>query len=251
MHSRKLKQSLECAENFLILMVCFTLIFCLFLPSFSTAMGKDKEKSEETEAEPIQILLDEPEEAEKTEQISVEVAPFEEPEEVVTSRPDVSATVSSTKGDYVPVTFNGRWQEDNNYYDVPLTEEEQDILRAFCRDYNVSFPLMISLIQIESYFDPNCISHTNDYGLCQINECHMEWLTEVYGRSDYLDMYFSMECGTFLLSRFLDLDYTVEQALMCYNLSENGMLRKWNQGVTHTYYSDKIIKAFNELTVKF
>lgn len=259
MLSRKqLKRAVEMMENIVILCVAFTLVFCLFLPSFSAAMGKDDEKIEETEEGPS-IGLTEPRVEEETDKIPLEVLPekiveveveVNEVETAPTPPPTVSETVNSMNSVYTPVAISGRWTEDKNYYDVPLENKHQDVLRQLCKDYNVSFPLMLSLIQIESDFDPNCISSTNDYGICQINKCHMEWLSAVYKQDDYLDMYFSMECGTFLLSRFLDLGYTVEQALMCYNLSEHGMLRKWNNGIKHTYYSDKILQAYDNLTIK-
>jgi len=63
-------------------------------------------------------------------------------------------------------------------YDVPLSEELQHYTQDLCKQYNVSFPLVLAIMTKESTFRPDVVSGTDDYGIMQINSCNHEWLEE-------------------------------------------------------------------------
>lgn len=237
-------------------------IFIIFLPQIIGRVTETEEVKEEVIEEAF-IELEPIAEDETTEQIEIEEIeeeiedeeePVEQEKAQQTTQQTTQQTVQQTTQQptapadtYNLAAIDGRWDEDYNYYSIPLSNEDQDYLRSLCQKYNVSFRVMLGLIQIESYYNPNSLSSTNDYGICQVNKCHHEWLSAVFGQTNFFDMYFNMECGVYMLSRYLDKGYCIEQALIGYNLSERGMLNKWNNGIHHTYYSDKVLNAANKL----
>lgn len=237
-------------------------IFIIFLPQIIGRVTETEEVKEEVIEEAF-IELEPIAEDETTEQIEIEEIeeeiedeeePVEQEEAQQTTQQTTQQTVQQTTQQpaapadtYNLAAIDGRWDEDYNYYSIPLSNEDQDYLRSLCQKYNVSFRVMLGLIQIESYYNPNSLSSTNDYGICQVNKCHHEWLSAVFGQTNFFDMHFNMECGVYMLSRYLDKGYCIEQALIGYNLSERGMLNKWNNGIHHTYYSDKVLNAANKL----
>nr|WP_243149182.1 lytic transglycosylase domain-containing protein [Colidextribacter sp. OB.20] len=53
--------------------------------------------------------------------------------------------------------------------DVPLERELQAALRATCEENGVPVALALGLIEEESQFQPDVVSHRGAYGLCQLN----------------------------------------------------------------------------------
>lgn len=60
--------------------------------------------------------------------------------------------------------------EFKKYYEVPFTEQEQDTINEICAYYNLAPALIYKIIKVESNFNKEALSVTNDIGVMQINK---------------------------------------------------------------------------------
>ena len=135
------------------------------------------------------------------------------------------------------------------YYDIPLETELQDYIRKECDEMNVEMELVLAIMKVESDFNSDVISDTNDYGLMQINIVNHESLQKKLSIYDFLDPYDSARAGIYMLSG-LDWCENDVQRLMCYNMGVTGAIRAWNKGIQETEYSKKVLKTKEELREK-
>lgn len=135
-------------------------------------------------------------------------------------------------------------EESKFYYDVPLSLELQDYIRSLCDEKGVPMSLIMAIIEVESYFRPDLISGTNDYGLMQINICNHDWLREKHGITDFLDPFQNVLCGITILADHYNRFGDVDKALMAYNLGANGAKKKWNNNIFETRYTEKVNSAW-------
>lgn len=135
------------------------------------------------------------------------------------------------------------------YYDIPLETELQDYIRKECDEMNVEMELVLAIMKVESDFNSDVISDTNDYGLMQINIVNHESLQKKLSIYDFLDPYDSARAGIYMLSE-LDWCENDVQRLMCYNMGVTGAKRAWNKGIQETEYSKKVLKTKEELREK-
>lgn len=129
------------------------------------------------------------------------------------------------------------------YYDCPLDRDLQDYIRYMCGMNELPMSLVIALISVESSFQSNVISDTNDYGLMQINTINHEWLSEEYGITNFLDPHQNIFCGITILSQHYDKYQDIDKALMAYNLGATGAKRMWDKGTYETTYTNKVRAA--------
>lgn len=130
-----------------------------------------------------------------------------------------------------------------------LTEELQEFIYYICSGYHVDFALILAVIKVESSFEIDAVSATNDYGLMQINQRNHNWLTEKLGITDYLDPYQNVYAGVFILRMLFEKYNDVNKVLMAYNMGETGASRLWENGIYETDYTQKVLTAqqqFNE-----
>lgn len=127
--------------------------------------------------------------------------------------------------------------------DVDMPEEEQEFLYYLCAEYNIDFALVMALIYVESGYDTDVVSATNDYGLMQINKVNHEELTKILGVTDYLDPYQNMRAGCYILRKLFEKYQDPTMVLMCYNMGEAGASRLWENGMYATRYSEKVMQV--------
>ena len=130
--------------------------------------------------------------------------------------------------------------------DIPLDKEVQEFIYYLSDDYNIEFPFVIGLIESESGFRADVISATNDWGLMQINKCNHSWLSETLGVTDFTNPYENVRAGLFVLNRLFEKYEDPSKVLMAYNMGEANAARLWNQGVSQTNYSKKVISKVVE-----
>ncbi len=134
-------------------------------------------------------------------------------------------------------------------YKTPLSNHLYDYLARLCKESNLPIENMLALIKIESDFEPDLISKTNDWGLCQINACNHRRLRETLGVTDFLDPYQNIQCGVFLIAelqnKYNETDFN--KTLMRYNLGETGAMRRFDKGIYETHYTRKWNIAMKEL----
>lgn len=135
------------------------------------------------------------------------------------------------------------------YYDIPLETELQDYIRKECDEMNVEMELVLAIMKVESDFNSDMISDSNDYGLMQINIVNHESLQKKLSIYDFLDPYDNARAGIYMLSG-LDWCENDVQRLMCYNMGVTGAKRAWKKGIQETEYSKKVLKTKEELREK-
>ena len=129
------------------------------------------------------------------------------------------------------------------YYDIPLSKDLQLYTYNRCIEYGISehYELVLAMMWQESNYTPDIISATDDYGIMQINACNHEWLSDLLGTTNLLDVYQNIDAGTYIISKML-LKYDDEhKALMAYNMGENGAALNWDAGIYTSSYSRGII----------
>lgn len=129
------------------------------------------------------------------------------------------------------------------YYDIPLSKDLQLYTYNRCIEYGIPehYELILAMMWQESNYTPDIISATDDYGIMQINACNHEWLSDLLGTTNFLDVYQNIDAGTYIISKML-LKYGDEhKALMAYNMGENGAALNWDAGIYTSSYSRGII----------
>lgn len=155
--------------------------------------------------------------------------------EVVTETIEVE--VPTLKADRLPDTT------DVFYYDIPLSENLQRYIFEICESENVPVALVLAMIEHESAFNPEAVSDTNDYGLMQINKVNHEWLEEEYRCADMMNPYQNVFCGIKIIGTYLKkYSGDFNKALMAYNMGDYGARIAWENGVTGTNYSTRVIE---------
>ncbi len=124
---------------------------------------------------------------------------------------------------------------------INLSDDEQEFLYILSKDYDLSYPLLLGLIELESNFNKDEISDTNDYGLMQINEVNHDWLKANLGFEDIMSPYNNMRSGVFILSQLSSKYDSEDEFLMAYNMGEAGAKRLWDKGIKTSKYSEKVI----------
>lgn len=128
-------------------------------------------------------------------------------------------------------------------YDVPLSDELQRYIREKCDENGVPFDIAVALIGRESSYRSWAVSSTDDYGLMQINACNHEWLEEELGIADMMDPYQNIDAGTYILGKAFKNYGNPHQALMAYNMGDDGVSRAWNEGHRSSAYSRAVMEA--------
>lgn len=162
----------------------------------------------------------------------------------------VSSEITKEKTESTPVSSSQASKTEHagrEYYDVPLSNDLQDYLFAECASKKVPVDLVLALIDVESDFNPNLISKTDDYGLMQINSCHKDFLQKALHITDLLDEKQNIKAGVYMLSGIVNRYKDVNQALMVYNRGEAGAKKLWDNGVYSTTYSRNVIAKIDEI----
>jgi soluble lytic murein transglycosylase-like protein len=141
------------------------------------------------------------------------------------------------------------WEDDGTFQesDISLDADIQKFTYYLCKGYNVDYYLVLAMMDVESDFQSDVVSNTNDYGLMQINQNNHEWLTETLGVDDFLDPYQNIRSGVFILRKLFEKYEKTSLVLMAYNMGESGATRLWKQGIYSTDYTEKVLKCRKEL----
>lgn len=148
------------------------------------------------------------------------------------------------------ISYSVKYIDSDVYYNISLTEDEQDYVRKICKKYNVSFELVLGVMKVESGYSTKLKSKTNDYGIMQINKCNHSYLSKKLGVNNFLDFEQNTKAGVYWLSRYTAKYSDIHKVLMCYNLGEGAAAKKWKKGTTQNTYSLKVVAAMEQLTRK-
>lgn len=127
-----------------------------------------------------------------------------------------------------------------------LSPHLQEVMFAMCEKYNVPFALALAVADQETRFNPDAVSHTNDYGLMQINKINFEWLQKK--GIDPMTYDGNIEAGVLILSQAIEKHGEYGLALMAYNCGDAGAKRLWKKGTYSTDYSRSTMARFDKWT---
>lgn len=132
------------------------------------------------------------------------------------------------------------------YYDIPLDLNIQDYVMDECSKRNIDPELALAIMSVESDFQPDVISDTNDYGIMQINAVNHQELEETLGINDFLNPYNSIQAGIYMLEQYQWCENET-QMLMCYNMGVSGAKQAWGKGIYETNYTKKVLETKKEI----
>ena len=134
-------------------------------------------------------------------------------------------------------------------HDIPLSEDIQKYAYNKCQESGIDYYIFLSLMRKESSFNPEAVSKTNDYGLCQINKINHNWMRKVFGSDwDPLNPYDSIDASIFMLSEYTK-DYNCDNynvLLMNYNMGHGNAVECFNSGIYSSKYSRAIMDYAKE-----
>ena len=140
-----------------------------------------------------------------------------------------------------------RWhiqvEPENVYYPVNLARDVQDFMFEKCEEYSIPSELIIAIIESESGFDANAVSHTDDYGLMQINKVAFGWLQKNLGITNLFDPKQNILAGIYILHYYLEgCNGNLQKAMMCYAYGAGKAQTYFTLGVYTTEYIEDILE---------
>jgi len=133
-------------------------------------------------------------------------------------------------------------------YDIPLSDELQRYTFDISAQRGLNHEMILAIMFRESTFRAHAVSPTNDYGIMQINRGNHKWLSESLGITDFLDPKQSIDAGTFHLKGIVDNGFDdVHQILMVYNMGGRKANELWDQGITTSAYSRRVVEYMESL----
>ena len=150
--------------------------------------------------------------------------------------------LTATETETIETKANELKTEVRTYYDVPLDMGFQDYIREECINAGLDMELVLAIMKVESDFNSEVISSTDDFGLMQVNKINFEEVERALGLTNMLDPHQGAKAGIYLL-RKLKWCESEHQMLMAYNMGVTGAQRLWKEGIYETNYSKKVLKA--------
>lgn len=129
-------------------------------------------------------------------------------------------------------------------YDIPMSDEEQDVLYKYCNDYTVPYEIALGVIETESTFDPYAVNWNGTcYGYMQINLCNEGWLYEDIEVDNITEPVQNIKSGIYMLSELYNKYEDWHVALVCYNCGEPEAKRYYfNNGIYSSSYSVAVME---------
>lgn len=138
------------------------------------------------------------------------------------------------------------------YYDVPLTEDLQDIIIDTASRRGVDPALVLAVIEKESGYNPDAAGDNGrSQGLMQIWRSFHEKRMEKLGAVNLYDPRDNVIVGIDILAEKLDKYEDKEKALIAYNAGDAGAKKHYfSKGIYSSSYSRAVLKIAKELRTK-
>ena len=131
---------------------------------------------------------------------------------------------------------------------VPLSYNLQDIMRTACEEYGCPYSLALAVAEVESNFDMEAVGAVGEVGVMQLNPGpeNTYWINlQAETNQDPTTPAGNIVCGVYLLGTHLINYEDTEKALMAYNMGPAGALQAWEDGITSTEYTEKVMEAMD------
>ena len=129
---------------------------------------------------------------------------------------------------------------------VPLSYDLQDVMRTACEEYGCPYSLALAVAEVESHFNMDAVGSAGEVGIMQLNPGpeNTYWVNlEAETNQDPTTPAGNIVCGVYLLGAHLANYGDTEEAVMAYNMGNAGAERAWENGVTSTDHSEKVMEA--------
>lgn len=129
---------------------------------------------------------------------------------------------------------------------VPLSYDLQDVMRTACEEYGCPYSLALAVAEVESHFNMDAVGSAGEVGIMQLNPGpeNTYWVNlEAETNQDPTTPAGNIVCGVYLLGAHLANYGDTEKAVMAYNMGNAGAERAWENGVTSTGHSEKVMEA--------
>lgn len=137
------------------------------------------------------------------------------------------------------------------FYDIPLTKTQQITIQDEANKYSLSYELILAIIKVESDFNTNAVSKTNDYGIMQINSPTFIWCASQLGieNADPLDFETNIKCGVYYLNYIRNYwvkygtpeEYLLMHTVSGYHKGIKGVLDSLENDTYDIEYVNKVI----------
>ena len=143
-------------------------------------------------------------------------------------------------------------EPERTYYDVPLTEDLQDIIIDVSEKRGVDPALVLAVIEKESGYNPDASGDNGkSQGLMQIWRSFHEKRMEKLGAVNLYDPRDNVLVGIDILAEKLEKYEDVEKALIAYNAGDAGAKKHYfSKGVYSNGYSRAVLKIAEEIRTK-
>src|SRR5690606_4352797 len=88
--------------------------------------------------------------------------------------------------------------------DIPLDLDFRNFIYEQSTQANFSYELILAIMYVESRFDKDAISSTNDHGICQLNSTTWNWIKTQINVDDPYNEYHSVSACIYYLSYLRD-----------------------------------------------
>lgn len=143
-------------------------------------------------------------------------------------------------------------EPERTYYDVPLTEDLQDVIIDTAGGRGVDPALVLAVIEKESGYNPDASGDNGrSQGLMQIWRTFHEKRMEKLGAVNLYDPKDNVLVGIDILAEKLDKYEDVEKALIAYNAGDAGAKKHYfSKGIYSNGYSRAVLKIAEEIRTK-
>ena len=144
------------------------------------------------------------------------------------------------------------------YSDIPLDDDLIVYIYDSALNANIPPEILFSIARVESNYNLNIVSATDDHGLFQINKCNFSWLSNAVGYTynefaeNIYDGRLNTDCAIIILTAYIKnyRNSNWHHVLMRYNLGPGGADNMFSDGIYSTYYS-RLVLSHAENTFGF
>lgn len=136
------------------------------------------------------------------------------------------------------------------YYQLSLSDEQQDKVFELCKEYDLPAELVFGVITADSSLGNSDAREEWIHGVMLPNRQSAEWYMQQNGISDMNDFEQNVLCGIIMLSEYYHRYPNIHKIAMCYELGESAAIELWSSNIIETEYSSLVAKSVNTLILR-
>lgn len=141
------------------------------------------------------------------------------------------------------------------YYDIPLTINEQEYIQDLCYQTDLSYELILAVVELESGYNKELLSPTNDGGLFQINLNYADFYAQLAGLENYDVFNFEDSCRMGIAGLKYYKNYWIEQGITDDETLYFYILNSYNMGtngyISYVRTTNQLSRSYDRLVSKY